>query len=83
MALTTVVSMTVSDDALNEARRALRSLAGSAIGPVESSIPRADGPGARTKMVLSLAGDVREQVDEQLAAVPVLAYEVKVVPKAD
>ncbi|MCX5231378.1 hypothetical protein ABZY16_25110 [Streptomyces sp. NPDC006553] len=81
MALTTVVSMTVSDNALDEARRALSGLAGSAIGPVESPIPQAGRPGARTKLVLSLAGDVREQVDEQLAAVPVLAYEVKVVPR--
>ncbi|MFJ2938250.1 hypothetical protein ACIO8G_36525 [Streptomyces sp. NPDC087219] len=81
MALTTVVSMTVSDNALDEAREALRGLADSSNGPVESPIPRADGPGTRTQLVLSLAGDVREQVDEQLAAVPVLAYEVKVVPQ--
>ncbi|QGZ52567.1 hypothetical protein GPZ77_33470 [Streptomyces sp. QHH-9511] len=80
--LTTVVTMTVSDDALEEARNALRSLTDSGRGPMETSVPRGDGPRARTKMVLSLAGDVRQQVDEQLAAVPVLAYDVTVVPKA-
>ncbi|MEU7011240.1 hypothetical protein [Streptomyces sp. NPDC046332] len=79
MALKTVVTMTVSDAALEEAHRAMQPLVNGRFGPVETSTSRADdGPKARTKLQLSLAGDVRDQVEEQLAAVPVLAYDVEV-----
>ncbi|MEU7038243.1 hypothetical protein ABZ958_31850 [Streptomyces sp. NPDC046237] len=78
MALKTVVTMTVSDAALEKAHRAMQPLVNGQFGPVETSTSRADGPTARTKLQLSLAGDVRDQVEEQLAAVPVLAYDVEV-----
>ncbi|WP_158706433.1 MULTISPECIES: hypothetical protein [Streptomyces] len=67
--------MTVRNDVLEEARSALWSLVTGPFGPVE--VYRSTAPDAHTTVVTSLAGDVREAVAEQLAALTALPYEVE------
>lgn len=75
MAVRTVVSMTVRNDVLDEARRALWSLVTGPFGPVE--VYRSTAPDATTTVVTSLDGDVQEAVAEQLASLTTLPYEIE------
>ncbi|POG43195.1 hypothetical protein BV881_33255 [Streptomyces sp. ZL-24] len=74
MAIRTVVSMTVRNDVLDEARHALWSLVTGPFGPVE--VCRSTAPDATTTVVTSLKGDVQESVAERLATLTALPYEI-------
>ncbi|MCM2420219.1 hypothetical protein [Streptomyces sp. RKAG293] len=76
MALRTIVSMTVRNDVLDEARQALWALVTGPFGPVE--VYRSNHPDDITTVVTSLPGDVREAVAEQLSALTTLPYEIEV-----
>ncbi|MFJ3861650.1 hypothetical protein ACIPRL_36195 [Streptomyces sp. NPDC090085] len=67
--------MTVRNDVLDEARQALWSLVTGPFGPVE--VCRSTAPDATTTVVTSLVGDVQGAVEEQLATLTTLPYEVE------
>jgi hypothetical protein len=75
MAVRTVVSMTVRNDVLDEARHALWSLVTGPFGAVE--VYHSTAPDATTTVVTSLEGDVQEAVAEQLATLTTLPYEIE------
>lgn len=77
MGIRTVVSMTVRNDVLEEARLALWSLVTGPVGPVE--VYRSTAPDATTTVVTSLPGDARESVEEQLKPLTALPYHVELV----
>ena len=74
MPLRTVVSMTVRNDELDEARQLL-----GPFGPVE--VCRSNAPDATTEVVASLSGDVREWVEERLNELTDRPYRVVVVER--
>ncbi|UGY93037.1 hypothetical protein [Streptomyces gobiensis] len=76
MALRTFVSMTVREDALDQARRTLWTLVTDTMSPAEfTSYNKPDAP---TVVVVSVPGDAREEVAERLASLTSLPYEIEV-----
>ncbi|WP_019072405.1 hypothetical protein [Streptomyces hokutonensis] len=76
MAVRTYVSTSARADQLDEARQALGSLDPTPLGPVE--VTRPDVSDALTGLSVSLSGDVRESVKQQLRTRSDLEYMVEV-----
>ncbi|MCX4882250.1 MULTISPECIES: hypothetical protein [unclassified Streptomyces] len=75
MTVRTYVSTTVRNDRLDEVLHALENVDPNAI---VASVTRSDAPDALAGASLTLAGDVREAVKEQLDVFPDLDCEIEV-----
>ncbi|MFI8932448.1 hypothetical protein ACIG3E_32890 [Streptomyces sp. NPDC053474] len=76
MAQRTFVAITVDSADLEQARAAFATLTNAPFEPIE--VTSKEPPGKTTRVSMSLPGDVREDVEERLAAVTSLPYEVEV-----
>ncbi|MFD9431910.1 hypothetical protein [Streptomyces sp. NPDC060002] len=75
MTVRTYVSTTVRNDRVDEVLHALEEMDPDAI---VASVSRSDAPGVPAGVSVSLAGDVREAVKNQLDVIPDLVCEIDV-----
>ncbi|MEU0620725.1 hypothetical protein ABZ329_07705 [Streptomyces rubiginosohelvolus] len=80
MAIRTHVAATVRSDRLDDVLHALGNVDPNVI---VASVNRSNAPGASTGLSVSLAGDVREAVKEQLEAFPELQCRIDVIDDGD